>query len=115
MALPFYTPGIPEMTVSELNDLIRSDNCPVIIDVRQPEEREIACIGGVPIPLHELPHRLDEIACHQDQSIVVYCRSGTRSSQAVSFMRAMGYDGAVNLKGGINAWSQDIDPSIPLY
>jgi adenylyltransferase/sulfurtransferase len=88
---------------------------PVILDVREPGESEFASIGGTLIPLGQLPHRLQELDDVKDQDIVVYCRSGARSAQAVRFLLAQGFSGAVNLKGGIQAWSREIDSSIPLY
>lgn len=107
-------PSTPEITVFDLKGRQDSDDAPFLLDVRQPEEREIAHIEGELIPLAELPQRLDELEPHRDDEIVVYCRSGARSARAVQFLRAQGFD-AVNLKGGILAWSRDIDPTMPTY
>lgn len=103
------------MTVRELHDLLQSGESVFLLDVRQPHEYQIAHLDGHLIPLGELPARLDELAPHRDEQIVVYCRSGARSGQAVQFLRAHGYAGAVNLDGGILAWSREIDPSMPTY
>jgi len=106
---------LSEMTVSELKARIDEGRTPFLLDVRRPEEYEIANLNGKLIPLHELPNRLDEIADHRSDEIVVYCRSGARSAQAVAFLRAQGFAGAHNMKGGVLAWSREIDPSMPTY
>ncbi len=115
MPLNFYRAEIPEITVQKLKELMGSDDCPIIVDVRQPEERDIACIGGICVPLGELSDRIEELEPYKTSRMVVYCRSGSRSARAVEYMRAMGFDLAENLKGGIAAWSRAIDPSIPTY
>ncbi|HET6569321.1 MAG TPA: rhodanese-like domain-containing protein [Rhodothermales bacterium] len=107
--------NFPEMTVRELKDRIDQGHAPFLLDVRRPEEYDIANLNGKLIPLHELPNRLDEIAEHRSDEFVVYCRSGARSAQAVAFLRAQGFMGARNLKGGVLAWSREIDPSMPTY
>lgn len=108
-------PNVPEITVHELNDQIKRDETPYILDVRQPEEYEIAHLDGRLIPLGELPDRLDEIEAGKDDPIVVHCRSGARSAKAVEYLQSQGYTGAKNLKGGVLAWSREIDPSMPTY
>jgi adenylyltransferase/sulfurtransferase len=82
--------------------------------VRNPQEYEIARIpGAVLIPLHELQDRLGEL--DPAATIVAHCHHGSRSAQAVHGLRQMGFSRAVNLAGGIDAWSQEIDPSVPRY
>lgn len=105
--------SVPETTVRQLKDRIDAGDRPFILDVREPDEYEGANIGGALIPLGELPERLDEIKARQDEDVVVHCRSGGRSTKAVEYLRANGFDKAVNLKGGIHAWSDEIDPSLP--
>ncbi len=107
--------SLPEITVRELKDRIDQGNRPFILDVRKPQEYDIANLGGTLIPLDELPDRLDELADRKQEDIVVHCRSGGRSSQAVQLMRARGFEHASNLKGGVLAWSDEIDPSLPKY
>lgn len=108
-------PHTPEMTVQELQELLDdAREQPFLLDVRQPREYDIANLGGDLIPLDELPQRVGELDGHRDDRIVVYCRSGSRSARAVQYLRAQGFD-AVNLRGGILAWSRDIDPSMPTY
>lgn len=104
---------IPEITVSELKALMDEDKRPFILDVRQPHEYEMGNIDAALIPLGDLPSRLVELEGHkEDVLLVVHCRSGGRSAQAVQFLRGMGYKGATNLKGGMIAWSKEIDSSV---
>jgi rhodanese-related sulfurtransferase len=107
--------AVPEMTVKELKALMDEGKTPFLLDVRRPEEYGIANLDGTLIPLHELEFRLDELASRRQEPIVVYCRSGARSGTAVQFLRAHGFDKALNLKGGVLAWSHEIDPSMPTY
>jgi rhodanese-related sulfurtransferase len=82
--------------------------------VRNPPELEICRIGDPTfIPLHELPDRLGEL--DPAATIAVYCHKGGRSAQAVHFLRQMGYSRAVNVAGGIDAWSAVVDPAVPRY
>ena len=92
----------------------RRDKTPhFLLDVRQPEEYEMARLeGAVLIPLVELPGRLAELP--KGQPLVVMCHHGMRSAHAVHHLRAAGYD-ALNLSGGIDAWSREIDPLVPIY
>ena len=83
------------------------------LDVRRDEEREIANLGGVHIPLHELEARFGELDPKQTPWIV-YCHHGVRSLYATQFLKYHGYD-ALSLRGGIEEWSTTIDPSVPRY
>lgn len=105
----------PEMTVRELKERMDAGQVPYILDVRRPDEYEIANLNGKLIPLNELPQRLDEIEAGKDELVVVHCRSGARSERAVQFLQAHGFAQAVNLKGGVLAWSKEIDPTMPTY
>ena len=67
------------------------------------------------IAVEELEGRLDEVGAARDQEIIVHCRSGVRSARAVRILQAAGYRYAFNLKGGILAWSAEIDASVPTY
>ena len=105
--------AIPEITVQDLHAQAASGPRPLVVDVRQPEEYAIGNIGGVLIPLAELPGRLSELEAHRDdEQIVLQCRSGGRSGKAVEFLQSQGFTNVVNLKGGILAWSAEIDPSV---
>ena len=121
-ALPFPSPipppmaDVPELTVRDLHDMIESGNRPFILDVRSADEYAIANLDGALIPLNELPDRLSELEAHRDDApLVVHCRSGARSAQAVALLRERGFEHAVNLKGGILAWSDEVDPSVQKY
>ena len=108
--------SIPEITVHELKDRMDNGTAPFILDVRRPDEYEIANLGGTLIPLDELPDRLGEIEEHRgDDLLVVHCRSGARSAKAVDMLRQAGFENAVNLRGGVLAWGDEIDPSMQKY
>ncbi|MEP6808907.1 MAG: molybdopterin-synthase adenylyltransferase MoeB [Chthoniobacterales bacterium] len=103
-----------EISVRELHQIIEAREPFVLLDVREPQEYEIAWIDRAKlIPLGELPSRLGEL--QRDTRLVVHCHSGVRSAHAVQLLRAAGFDQAVNLSGGIDAWSVEIDPSVPRY
>jgi adenylyltransferase/sulfurtransferase len=107
---------IPELSVTELKERLDRGDPLTIIDVREPHEWEIGNLekyGARLIPLGSLPDRLDEIP--QDEEIVLQCRSGARSGKALSYLREHGHERLHNLRGGILAWSDEIDPSIPKY
>ncbi|MDQ7039476.1 MAG: molybdopterin-synthase adenylyltransferase MoeB [Rhodothermus sp.] len=108
--------AVPEITVHELKARLERGDRPIILDVRKPYEVQIASIGhDVLIPVDELSERLAELEPYRDREIVVYCRSGARSAQATKLLREAGFRDVKNLKGGILAWSQEIDPSVPQY
>lgn len=102
------------MTVEELKTLMDGGTPPVLLDVREASELQIASFPGpvVHIPLGTLPQRLADLPA--GAKIVCACRSGSRSAQAAQFLRQRGFD-AVNLEGGILAWSRTIDPTVRQY
>ena len=86
----------------------------VLVDVREPHEFQIARIpGSTLIPLGELPKRLNEL--NPDEEIVMHCKMGGRSAKAVDLLRQNGFKKVINVKGGITAWSDQVDPSVPKY
>ncbi len=104
----------PEIQPAELAQRMKSGTAPFLLDVRNPEEWAITRLAGATlIPLPELERRYPELPV--DQEIVVYCRSGGRSGQAVEFLRGKGYTNVHNLPGGTLRWSEEIDPNIPKY
>jgi len=108
------TNGIHEITAKELKAMIDRKDKFVLVDVREPHEYQIAKIpGGRLIPLGEVAQRANELDTADD--IVVHCRSGARSAKAIGVLQNMGFKRLRNLKGGILAWSQDVDPSVPQY
>ncbi|MBI4055683.1 MAG: molybdopterin-synthase adenylyltransferase MoeB [Elusimicrobia bacterium] len=106
--------GVPEISVQELKKRLDGGEDLVLVDVREPHEYEICKIQGSRlIPLGELPDRVHELNCAEE--IVVHCRMGGRSAQAVQFLMQAGFRKVKNLKGGIDAWAREIDPSVPTY
>jgi adenylyltransferase/sulfurtransferase len=105
----------PEISVQALKKRRDDGDGPFVLDVREPYEAEIASIGADRlIPLDQLEDRLDELDDVRDEEIVVHCRSGGRSAEAVETLRAKGFD-AKNLAGGVLAWSDEVDDSVPKY
>ncbi|MEJ7860927.1 MAG: molybdopterin-synthase adenylyltransferase MoeB [Pyrinomonadaceae bacterium] len=106
---------LEEITATELNDLIKNKSDLQIIDVREPYEFEIAKIPNTKlIPLGEIVKRANEI--DSDKTIVVHCKGGVRSAKAIAALKENGFAGKLfNLKGGITAWSNDVDPNVPKY
>lgn len=106
-------PVVPEISVSELKARMDRKEKFVLLDVREPREWTKAKIeGSTLIPLGFLGSRLGEL--DKGAKLVVYCKVGGRSASAVHLLREKGYD-AVSLAGGIDAWSAEIDPSVPRY
>jgi adenylyltransferase/sulfurtransferase len=110
--------GIPQITVQELKRRIDAGEDVQLIDVREPWEAQIAQIktaqiGGKLIPKGDVPNRLAEI--DRDREVVVHCKSGGRSQQIAELLKQAGYEKVVNVAGGITAWSDQIDPSVPKY
>lgn len=105
-----------ELTPAQLKQRIDTGEPLVLIDVREPYEWSIANLaphGARLIPLAELPDRMAELDHGAD--IVVYCRSGGRSEGAARHMRAHGFERVWSLRGGLNGWAQEVDPSVPTY
>jgi sulfur-carrier protein adenylyltransferase/sulfurtransferase len=104
---------VPEITPRELKSRLDRGDDLFILDVREPHEFQICHLKGHLIPLGELPRRVHEL--DSSQEIVAHCRSGKRSAEAVDFLRKAGFRKVLNLKGGILAWSDEVDPSVPKY
>ena len=102
------------MSAHELKRKMDAREAFELIDVREPFEYEIARIDGAKlIPLGEIAERADEL--QREQLIVIHCHSGGRSAEAVRLLQQRGFTNVYNLKGGIDAWSDQIDPSVPKY
>jgi len=85
-----------------------------VLDVREPWEREIAAVAGsIDVPMAEVPDRLDEI--ERDRPVAVLCHSGGRSARVAAYLVQQGFANVANIAGGIDAWSTDVDDSIPRY
>lgn len=87
---------------------------PVLLDVREPWEVEIACLeGSLQIPMQQVPGRLDDIP--RDRPVVCVCHHGVRSLHVAHYLARQGFEDLFNLAGGIDAWAREIDPSCPTY
>jgi adenylyltransferase/sulfurtransferase len=103
-----------EIDVTELKQKLDRGDQFVLIDVREPHEYKIASIPGAKlIPLGEFPKHVDEFA--KDAEIVIHCKSGGRSARACGILRQAGFAHVRNVVGGILAWSDKVDPSVPKY
>ncbi len=102
-----------DIEASELKQMLDDGTEFVLVDVREPHEHEICSLGGTLIPLAELTDRQHELPT--DKTIVVHCKLGGRSAQAAHQLRELGFKDVRNLRGGIDAWATQIDPSIPRY
>jgi len=107
------TVSVPEITPRELKARLDRGDDIYILDVREPHEYQICQIGGNLISLGDLPRRVNEL--DSSREIVAHCRSGKRSADAVAFLRQAGFRKIWNLKGGILAWSDEVDPRVPKY
>lgn len=103
-----------DITATELERKLENDEDLHLIDVREPHEREISDIEGSEcIPMGELASRMSKLDSAEE--IVLFCKSGTRSSRALGILTGAGFRKVKNLKGGINAWAKEIDDSLPVY
>ncbi|MGA8542096.1 MAG: molybdopterin-synthase adenylyltransferase MoeB [Thermoplasmata archaeon] len=114
---PGATPAdstLPEISPEELKDELAGPDPPMLVDVREPNEWEIVHLPEAHlIPRAQLPDRLNELT--GARRVVVYCRTGGRSSQATQLLLDLGFSNVRNLTGGITAWAQKVDPSLPTY
>jgi rhodanese-related sulfurtransferase len=106
---------VAQIRPEQLAELLRSHPADaVLLDVREPDEREVAHIEpSIHIPMNEVPARLAELP--KDKRVIVYCHHGGRSLMVASYLEGQGYQNLGNLDGGIDAWSRRIDPSVPRY
>ncbi|HPU50513.1 MAG TPA: rhodanese-like domain-containing protein [Burkholderiaceae bacterium] len=103
-----------QISVKDLSAWLSQADAPVVLDVREPWEVALAKVpGSVVIPMHEIPARVGELPAQRP--IVCLCHHGMRSMQVAIFLERNGFDAVHNLVGGIDAWSREIDPSVPTY
>jgi sulfur-carrier protein adenylyltransferase/sulfurtransferase len=103
-----------EITVVQLKSMMDSNEDFQLIDVREPHENDIASLGGELIPMGEIPDNVERIS--REKKVVIHCKAGGRSGRIVQYLEAMhGFNNLYNLQGGILAWSDEIDSSIPKY
>lgn len=103
------------MNPAEVNALLVAHSPDfVLLDCREPEEIAIARIdGALHIPMGEIPSRLQSL--DPAKEYVVFCHHGVRSAHVVSFLRKQEFERVRNMTGGIDAWSRDVDPTVPRY
>jgi adenylyltransferase/sulfurtransferase len=104
------------ITAAELKRRMDAGDDLALLDVREPQEFELCRIpGSTLVPLGELPAKLDRL--DSTKELVVHCRTGKRSLQAIELLRQAGFSPArlLNLEGGIDAWARDVDPAMPRY
>src|SRR5579862_9320966 len=110
---PVTATNVPEITPRDLKTRLDRGDDLYILDVREPHEYQICNLDGHLIPLGELARRVNEL--DSSREIVAHCRSGKRSAEAVQFLQKAGFRKIWNLKGGILAWSDEVDSSVPKY
>lgn len=105
---------VPEITVEQLKQKMAQGGV-VVVDVREPHELDICRLPGTVkhIPMGDIADRIKEL--DPQSEILVHCRSGGRSGKVVAFLQEHGYKKAYNVAGGILAWAERIDPSMPTY
>jgi adenylyltransferase/sulfurtransferase len=105
--------SIPEITPAEFVARRERGEALTLLDVREPWELDVASVPGVlHIPMGDVADRVAEI--DRSRQVVVLCRSGRRSLEVAKYLQQNGFD-AVNLAGGVLAWSRDVDATIPTY
>jgi sulfur-carrier protein adenylyltransferase/sulfurtransferase len=107
--------GIPQITVDELKRKLDAKEDIFVLDVREPHEYLIANLGAPQIPVGEVERRIGELAAQKNREVIVHCRSGARSQKAALVLKQAGFTNVSNLTGGILAWADKIDPSMPKY
>jgi len=107
--------GIPQVTVETLKKKLDAKEDIFVLDVREPHEYPIANLGAPLIPVGSIESRINELAEHKNDEIIIHCRSGARSQKAALALKAAGFTNVSNLTGGILAWAEKIDPSMPKY
>jgi rhodanese-related sulfurtransferase len=110
-------PAVPELSPVEFAERwpdYTLGNSVVLLDVREHAELSLAAVpGALHIPMREVPMRLQDLA--RDRPIVVLCHSGRRSYMVADYLRGQGFADVFNLKGGIDAWSTQLDSRVPRY
>lgn len=105
--------SVPEISVHELAALREAKADFFLLDVRNPDEYAFCNLAGHLIPFNQLPNRLNEL--DPEQHIIIHCHAGGRSRRATEFLLQQGFKNVCNLKGGITAWANEIDPKMAKY
>ena len=105
---------LPEITPDQLKEKLDAGEDIQLIDVREPIEFQICHLPSILIPLGNIPKEFTQIT--KTKPVVVICHHGFRSAQAIQYLsQRQGYTNLLNLKGGLHAWAQQIDPNMPVY
>lgn len=105
--------SVPEVSVQELEALRNAKADFMLLDVRNPDEYALCNLGGHLIPFNELPSRLNEL--NPERQIIIHCHAGGRSRRATEYLLQQGFKKVFNLRGGITAWANEIDPKMVKY
>ena len=105
---------VPSVSVEDLAAARQAGRSPAVVDVREPWEWSVCRLAGsIDLPLATLPEAVGHLPA--DRDLVVICHHGVRSALAVKWLRAQGFDRAVNLEGGIDAWARRVEPEMRRY
>jgi rhodanese-related sulfurtransferase len=105
---------VQQLSATDVSARLQRGDELLLLDVREPSELRLAALDGVThIPMNAIPQRAAELP--KDKEIVVLCHHGVRSMQVALYLERLGFDKLYNLRGGIDAWSRDVDPTIPIY
>lgn len=106
-----------EISPAEVKQMLDAGGAVALVDVREPREHDLCSIAGAELmPMAEVPQRLSELdALAEDKLVVVYCHHGVRSLNVVNWLRKQGVQNCQSMRGGIDAWSRQIDASVPTY
>jgi sulfur-carrier protein adenylyltransferase/sulfurtransferase len=106
--------GVEEISVGEVSAALEGEQDVTVLDVREPHEWQICHIEGAELlPLSELPARVHEL--DSSRTYYVHCKTGIRSARAIEFLQEAGFTRLKNVRGGIKAWAEEVDPSMPTY
>lgn len=105
-----------EIDVASVKQMLDSREDFLLLDCREPDEHATACIAPARLlPMTELQARVGELAADKDRRLIVHCHHGGRSLRVAKWLREQGFAQAQSMAGGIDAWSQQIDPAVPRY
>lgn len=105
-----------EISVADAAAALRGPSAPLLLDCRTPDEHQTARItGAVLIPMQELADRVGDLAGREAERIIVHCHHGMRSLRVANWLRSRGFTAAQSMAGGIDAWSEQVDPTVPKY
>lgn len=105
---------VPEISARELAERLRGPNPPRLVDVREPQEWRLCRISAAELhPMSQIMEWMPTL--DKNAEVVLQCHSGQRSWQVARFLQANGFQKVFNLRGGIDAWSREVDPTVPRY